>query len=118
MYEGRAGGEGVIGAHASWNNQPSVGIALVGNFNIDKPTDAQLKALISLITALAHKYNIDPESKTDWHKKDSSYPYVSTFQNYTVVGHRDVGATACPGESLYKLLPAIRDSVENNLKRL
>ncbi len=33
-----------------------------------------------------------------------------------MVGHRDVGATACPGENLYKLLPAIRDRVDMNLK--
>lgn len=71
---------------------------------------------MKLITALAAKYNIDPESKTDRHRKSNSYPYVDTFQNYTLVGHRDVGATACPGENLYKLLPAIRDRVEVNLK--
>ncbi len=117
VYEGKAGGEGIIGAHATWNNQQSIGIALIGNFNDEQPTDAQIKTLIRLITSLAQKYNIDPESKTDWHKKMTAYPYVSTFQNYTVVGHRDVGATACPGENLYKLLPAIRDSVVNNLKR-
>lgn len=96
VYEGKAGGEGVVGAHATWNNQPSVGIALIGNFNDDKPTDAQVATLIKLITALAQKYNIDPESTIDRHRKATTYPYVSTFQDYTVVGHRDVGATACP----------------------
>ena len=116
IYEGRDGGEGVVGAHASWNNQPSLGIALIGNFNVDRPTDAQIKALITLITALAKKYNIDPEAKTQRHRKTTTTPYVSTFENYTVVGHRDVGPTACPGENLYSLLPAIRDSVETNLR--
>lgn len=29
IYEGRSGGEGVVGAHATWNNQPSLGIALI-----------------------------------------------------------------------------------------
>lgn len=118
IYEWRAWGEWVVWAHASWNNQPSLGIALIGNFNVDKPTDAQLKALIGLITALTKKYNIDPESKTDWHRRSNDYPYVSTFQNYTVVWHKDVGPTECPGENLYALLPAIRDSVENNLKNV
>lgn len=29
IYEGKAGGEGIVGAHASWNNTPSLGIALI-----------------------------------------------------------------------------------------
>jgi len=47
----------------------------------------------------------------DYHRKISSAPYVGTFQNFAVASHRDVGATACPGENLYKLLPAIRDRI-------
>ena len=29
----------------------------------------------------------------------------------TIVGHRDVNSTDCPGKNLYKLLPEIRDDV-------
>lgn len=101
-----------MGAHATRNNQPSVGIALIGNFEVDKPTDAQIEALIKLSTALAAKYKIDPSSMIDYHRKTSSAPYVSTFQNYSLASHRDVGATSCPGENLYDLLPAIRDRVK------
>ncbi len=111
IYEGRSGGEWVVGAHATRNNQPSVGIALIGNFQVDQPTDAQIEALISLSTALAAKYKIDPMVQVEYHKSSSSYPYVATLTNFAIAGHRDVGATACPGEQLYKLLPAIRDRI-------
>lgn len=115
IYEGRSGGEGVVGAHATWNNQPSVGIALVGNFNVDQPKQAQIDSLVKLITALAKKYGINPMSQVDYHKKSASYPYVATFKNYALASHKDVGPTACPGENLYKLLPAIRDRVATSL---
>lgn len=111
IYEGRSGGEGIVGAHATWNNQPSVGIALIGNFEVDKPTDAQINALIRLSAALAAKYKIDPMVQVEYHKKSSVSPYVTSFNNFALAGHRDVWATACPGENLYKLLPAIRDRV-------
>lgn len=111
IYEWRSGGEWVVGAHATWNNQPSVGIALLGNFQIDQPTDAQINALIKLTAALAAKYRIDPMLQLEYHKKSSFSPYVTSFMNFAMAGHRDVWATACPGENLYKLLPAIRDRV-------
>ena len=100
-----------MGAHATWNNQPSIGIALIGNFQTDQPTKAQIDALVKLSTALAAKYKINPMATLDYHKKISAYPYVGTFQSYALASHRDVGPTACPGENLYKLLPAIRDRV-------
>lgn len=101
-----------MGAHATWNNQPSVGIALIGNFEVDRPTDAQINALVKLSTAIAAKYKIDPNSMIDYHRKISTSPYVSTFQNYALASHRDVGPTSCPGKNLYDLLPAIRDRVK------
>lgn len=86
----------MVGAHATWNNQASVGIALIGNFQTDQPTQAQIDALVKLSTALAAKYKINPMNMVDYHKKITAYPYVSSFQNFAVAGHRDVGATACP----------------------
>ena len=88
---------------------------MIGNFQTDKPTDAQINALVKLSTALAAKYKIDPTSMIDYHRKITTSPYVSTFQNFAMAGHKDVGPTACPGENLYKLLPAIRDRVKTGI---
>ncbi len=114
IYEWRAGGAGVVGAHAAWNNTSTIGISLMGNFNIQKPTDEQLQALVKLSTALAKKYKINPTAKVDYFKPSDWPPYISTVMSYAVAGHKDDGqATACPWNELYKLLPDIRQQIKN-----
>jgi N-acetyl-anhydromuramyl-L-alanine amidase AmpD len=56
----------------------------MGNFNIQKPTDAQMQALINLITALAKKYKIDPNTKKAYFKVSKDAPYLSTETNYSI----------------------------------
>jgi len=88
----------------------------MGNFNIQKPTDAQLQALVLLSTALAKKYHIDPTAKVSYFKPTDRPPYVTTVTSYALAGHRDDGqATSCPGTNLYSLLPQIRLQVRNGL---
>ena len=58
-----------------------------------------MQALIWLIGTKSKEFGIDPEGQSVFHGKTL----------FNVVGHRDVGATACPGEELYALLPKIRD---------
>ena len=116
IYEGRAGGDSVIGAHATWNNTPSVWISLMGNFEVQKPTDAAIKSLTALVTALAKKYNIDPLAKTDYHIATTTEPYIKSVTNYRLAGHRDAGTTACPGKNLYAQLSVLRNTVRANLQ--
>ncbi len=108
IYEGRAGGDSVIWAHTNWNNTPSVGISLMGNFDIQKPSAEQIKSLATLIAALSKKYNIDPTAKADYHKVITESPYMKSSQAGTIAGHRDAGVTSCPGKNLYSLLPQIK----------
>lgn len=115
IYEGRAGWPDIIGTHTAWNNSPSLGIALMGNFEIQKPTAAQLKSLVKILVSLTQKYNIDPMSKTTYHRKSVNAPYLETLVNYTIAGHKDAGYTACPWKNLYRLLPAIRKQVKKRL---
>lgn len=86
----------VVGAHAYGENYHTVGINVTGNFDKEVPTDAQMKSLTELVTALCRIYHIDPGPAT-------------------IVGHRDVNSTDCPGKNLYRLLPQLRDDVELNL---
>lgn len=67
-----------IGAHAVKHNIDSIGIALVGNFDIYLPTDEQLESLIEICIYLMFKYDIEPNK---------------------VLGHRELeGVTkSCPG---------------------
>lgn len=115
IYEWKAGWPWVVWAHTAWNNTPSIGIALMGNFNDNVPTDVSLKSLVLLTTALAKKYSINPKNTATYFKKSDEYPYLSTFTNYTIVGHRDAWITSCPGTNLYNLLPEIRNHVSDRL---
>jgi N-acetylmuramoyl-L-alanine amidase len=81
----RAGGaiergrpEDTIGAHSGPDgNGDSIGVVLTGNFEYDKPTEAQLDSLVWLITQY-----LEPK-----------------YGKLQVMGHKDVMATACPGKN-------------------
>jgi len=98
IYEGRAGGDLAIGAHSLCKNNGSLGIALLGTFTENLPTQAALMSLQSLLEAKGKEYNIDLQG--------SSVFLGSLIPN--VVGHKDVRATNCPGDALYALLPQLR----------
>ena len=113
IYEGRAGWEWTIWAHAKRNNTPSIWIAMIWNFEEVQPTKEAMDSLIRLTAALVQKYWINPNWTTYYHKDSSTSPYVQSKKNYTIAGHRDAWTTACPWTNLYKLLPYIRSSVSS-----
>lgn len=98
IYEGRAGGPNSIGVHSARFNTGTDGIALLGTFTEQRPTDAMLASLASLIAWRGRVQGVDPLG--------SSTMYDVTLPN--VLGHRDVMVTQCPGDLMYALLPAIR----------
>lgn len=98
IYEGRAGGESVVGAHAGKGNHGSIGIAVLGNYQDGEPSEAVVKSLTALIKEKAALHNIDTEGSSVF--RGVNYP--------NVMGHRDVMTTACPGEKLYAMLPLIK----------
>ena len=121
IYEWRFWWDSVVGANSKRNNVPSIWIALIWNFNQQKPTQAQIKSLIKLATALAKKYHIDPTKKVIYHedgvwKYAKKYPYLMNVTGYALAGHRDTWHTSCPWKYLYELLPYIREKVKEQLK--
>lgn len=101
IYEGRKGGfaNAVIGAHASGFNAGSFGVSVIGNFLDEQAPPAAIAALTQVIGAAAGVYDIDPTGTTTRMGDGTRRP--------TVVGHRDVGRTSCPGR-IQGLLPQIR----------
>ena len=69
-----------VGAHAYGHNYDSIGIALIGNFNFEHPTEKQRENLIKLIRDKSKRYNILLEE---------------------VYGHRELDntETECPGRN-------------------
>jgi peptidoglycan hydrolase-like amidase len=104
IYEGRAGGDSVVAGHAYCHNIGSIGIALLGDFEKEQPTQAQLKSAQILLKDLAQKYNINVRGRTQFHGK--ALP--------TIVGHNDLNSTACPGHYLDAVLPQIRNNVASD----
>jgi len=77
------------GAHAKTPdnrfNEYGIGICLVGNFDMERPTSAQMHSLAKLVGYLMHTYHIPAGN---------------------VLGHRDTKPTECPGR--YVNIAAIR----------
>lgn len=101
VYEGRKGGRGVVSGHAYCNNIGTLGIVLLGNFEVETPTQAQVRGLQHLLRDLALEYGIDLGRGVVFHGK--SYPSP-------IVGHGDLLSTKCPG---YTLDSAFSQIVEN-----
>lgn len=109
IYEGRAGGDYVVGAHAMWNNKSSVGISVMGNFMTDAVVGEQEKSLESFVTYLATKYGIDLHKTSIGHKEcTTSTCLIKDFETPNLAGHKDVGYTSCPGTNLYSLVENTR----------
>ena len=74
IERGRA--ENLVGAHVAWHNGDSIGICFEGNFETETMGEAQKNAGVELVEYLKQKYSIS-----------------------TVVRHKDLAATACPGKN-------------------
>lgn len=102
VYEGRYGGDGVVGAHVGpMGNRGSIGIALLGNYDKHPVPEKARQALINLLAEKTKQFNIDPEGEN--HFRGKSIPNIT--------GHETVMNTSCPGENLSALLPYIRKEV-------
>ena len=121
IYEGRFGGEGVVGGHAYLRNRNTIGISILGCYDTglnqnNKPncntptqlTEATQTALNKLIAEKSQEFKIDPNGSSEFHGQ--------ILPN--VLGHRDIGNTACPGNLIYNLLPQTRQLAYNILQNL
>ncbi len=101
IFEGKSGGAYVVAGHAYCNNVGTIGISLMGNFDIEQPTQAQVQALQWLLATLADQYDVDPAAEVDFHG----------VREPTIVGHRDLLSTDCPGFYMYGVLDQVRRNV-------
>lgn len=74
-------------------NWDAIGVVLNGNFQFDKPTQAQLKSLKELLDELANNH---PEFPAD---------------QSGVFGHRERKATSCPGDNLFPYVKEYREKL-------
>lgn len=97
IYEGRFGGDRVVGGHALQYNWGSIGIAILGNYSDHTIPDAVRSSLVALIRAKAG--DLDPVGKSFFIDRDNVM---------NISGHRGVINTSCPGDGFYPHLDNIR----------
>ena len=78
IYEGRPLDR--IGAHLRGKNATTIGICVMGNFEEHHPTEEQMVATGRLVVYLINRF-------------------AERGQNLSVVRHRDLAATLCPGKN-------------------
>jgi SpoIID/LytB domain protein len=120
LYEGRAGGmdQAVVGAHTAGFNNETFAISAIGNFEKVNPPPEQMAAMTNSISSLlAWKLSTnhrDPNGTqilvSDSGAGTSKYAPGSQATALVVGGHKDIGATKCPGQFLETQLPAIRSA--------
>src|SRR3989338_8658513 len=116
IYEGRYGGDGVIGGH-TFNSETntnynvgSMGVSILGCFEESSgacPTTHDKnerieQSLIELIASKSSLWNIDAEGTSQWQEKEVP----------NILGHRDVDQTFCPGSNIYDELATVRSKVK------
>lgn len=77
-----------VGAHAYGHNSHTIGIHVCGNFEEAEPTAAQIESTAMLLANLCADYGL-------------------SIDRDTIVGHRELMATACPGRNLYEMMDTV-----------
>lgn len=110
VAEGREGtvdagsGRAAVGGHALGRNVGTVGVALVGCYDDDRPTEAAWASLVALVADVCEGAGLDPLGGAVTLVDGRTVPAV-------ISGHRDVRDTPCPGEALAAALPELRRAV-------
>nr|UEN71113.1 peptidoglycan recognition protein-S1 [Glyphodes pyloalis] len=82
-----------VGAHTYHYNRRSIGISFIGNFNEEKPSNAMLEAVRSLLDCGVKQGHL----KSDFH----------------IVGHRQLISTISPGKYLYSKIRSWPEYLED-----
>jgi N-acetylmuramoyl-L-alanine amidase len=120
LYEGRAGGldKAVIGAQAQGFNAQTAGISNIGDHTSLPQTP---EALSAMATYIRWKLPVHGQplsglvTLTSAGGSATKYPAGANVTLERVIGHRDTGRTACPGEALYTQLAELRTLVETGV---
>jgi hypothetical protein len=111
-WEGRAGGvsRAVIGAHAGGFNTGTVGISMIGTYDAVAPSPAMLETVARIIAWKTAAAGVDPQANVRLTSAGSTrYAAGTAVTLPTVMGHRQVSTTSCPGALGFAALPSLRD---------
>ena len=111
IYEGRGGGDNVVGAHFSCQNSGTMGVSMLGTFTSVLPTTAATNSLKEILSWKADQRDLDPTG--------SSYHAGMQQTLANISGHRDGNGlprscttTECPGDLFYPTLSNLRSEIK------
>jgi len=111
MWEARGGGitNAVMGGHAMGANHETTGVVTLGDFTAAAAPQAMVHSIAQLIGWKLYIHGTDPNGSNIYTLDvNTKYPTGTVLNLPNIIGHRDVGATGCPGDQLYPLLGQIR----------
>jgi hypothetical protein len=103
-------GRSVRGGHAKGHNPRTIGIALLGNFDDRRPTDAAIESLITLTAWRCARWGIDPLGATPYRLSNGTDEIIPN-----ICPHRGVRATVCPGRAVVEALPELRSAAASRI---
>jgi hypothetical protein len=113
VWEGRAGSlAGPVTADATGGSQGFAQlVCLIGDFTAVSPSAEQLASLRLTLAWLADRHKIDtaPDARVTFTSRGSNkWVAGTTVTTPTIIGHREMTFTACPGDTFY---PHVRDTL-------
>ena len=99
-------GNVVQGAHVDQFNKGTLGVALIGNFTSAAPAGPALESLVQVLAWACDRHGLDPFDISAYTNS------AGVVQNLpTILGHRDVDSTGCPGDAFHPMIQDIRARV-------
>ena len=120
VFEGRDGSlDRAVRVSATGGNQGYAQlVCLLGDFTNRNPTDAQLSSLNGTLAWLANRFSLDTSpgaTSTFTSLGSNKWSQGSTVVADTISGHREMSATACPGDTFY---PYLKQNVQAQVHAL
>ncbi|MEL7158711.1 MAG: N-acetylmuramoyl-L-alanine amidase, partial [Actinomycetota bacterium] len=124
IWEGRTGGvdQPVIGGHAKGFNTATMGVALLGQHHpgarpsAAQPSSAAEQAVGDLARWKLALHGIDPDGTTWLKNRSARGPQRLASGQWhrvpTILGHRDLGLTSCPGDHGLATAQRLADRLE------
>jgi N-acetylmuramoyl-L-alanine amidase len=101
----------VQGAHTENYNSGSVAVSLMGNYSTTTMSSKMRQTLIGFLAWEVDRHNLKPKG-THMYRNPST---GLTRRLRVIAGHRDAGSTECPGNTVYRSLPGLRDAVKEQV---
>jgi hypothetical protein len=118
IYEGRQGGDDVVGVHAGPANTGSMGVAMLGTFSLPTDDPPGMAPPAPMLNAVAELFAWKADQRQiDVFDASKSLPNMNWGLPH-LMSHREVFGglgTACPGDQAHTLLPWLRQEVANRI---